>query len=233
MAQATFHKEHTQANAPQSQTYILLVSIFLGVLLITNVITAKYIRLGRFTLTAGAISYPFTFTLVDIIAEIYGAQRAKIAVWLGLLASLLMSWGVKIASLMPIYSHSLVSQDAFQLIFGFTPGILLASVLAYLVAQFLDIYLFSWARKLTDGKHLWFRNLLATGVSQGLDTLIFGWIAWIIWPLLTTNQAIMPLPWSTWVQLTCNEYVFKLIFTLCNTPLVYGGVYLIKYRSQI
>jgi queuosine precursor transporter len=207
-----------------TRIYILLVSIFLGVLLVTNAITAKYIRIAQVTLTAGAITYPFTFTLLDIIAEVYGSKRAKWAVWMGLIASLLMTLVVQLAILAPAYSQSTVSQQAFQLLFGFTPGILFGSMVAYLIAQLADIYLFGWARRLTQGKYLWFRNVASTLISQLLDTLIFGCIAWILWPLLTENKAITPLPWDTWYQLTFNEYLFKVTFTLCSVPLVYLGV---------
>jgi uncharacterized integral membrane protein (TIGR00697 family) len=213
---------------PATRAYVLLGSIFLGVLLVTNVITAKYINIAHVTLTAGAITYPFTFTLLDVIVEVYGSKRAKLAVWMGLIASLLMSLIVQIASMVPIYSQSTVSQQAFQLVFGFTPGILLASMSAYLIAQSVDIYLFAWARNLTKLKHLWFRNVLSTLLSQLIDTVIFGWVAWILWPLITANKAITPLPWYTWYQLTSNEYLFKVAFTLFNIPLVYLGVYAIR-----
>lgn len=208
--------------------YVLLVSIFLGILLITNVITAKYIKIGQITLTAGAITYPFTFTLLDIIAEIYGKERATWTVWMGLIASLLMSSMLKIATVIPIYSQSIVSQQNFQQVFGCTPGILLASISAYLVGQLLDIYLFGYIARRTQHKHLWLRNAASTLSSQLLDTILFGWIAWILWPSLSTNQAIEPLAWDTWYRLTANEYFLKVIFTVCNIPLVYLGVHLIK-----
>jgi hypothetical protein len=216
-----------------ARTYVLLVSIFLGILLVTNAITTKYIKIAHFTLTAGAITYPFTFTLLDIIAEVYGSKRAKLAVWMGLIASLLMTLIVKLAILTPVYSQSIVSQQAFQLLFGFTPGILFGSMAAYLIAQLVDIYLFGWIRRLTHGRHLWFRNVASTLISQLLDTLIFGWVAWILWPSLTTNKAITPLSWDTWYQLTLNEYLFKVAFTLCSIPLVYLGVHAIRRWIKI
>lgn len=210
------------------RAYVLLVSIFLGVLLITHVITAKYIAIAKLTFTAGAITYPFTFALLGIIAEVYGTKRAQLAVWMGLVASIVMIVVIKLAVMTPVYSQSIVTQKAFQSIFDFTPGILLASMVAYLVAQLTDIYLLALTRKLMDGKYLWIKNTGTTLLSQLIDTIIFGWIAWILWPLLFSNKTILPLPWDIWYQLTINEYALKIVFTVCNAPLVNAGIYLTR-----
>ncbi len=210
------------------RVYVLLVSAFVGVLLITNVITAKYFRLGHIVLTAGALTYPFTFSLLDIISELYDKKRAVLAIWMGLIVSIFMTAVIQLASFTPAYAYSPVSQEVFQLVFGFTPGIVVGSMVAYLTAQFTDIYLFDWGRKLTRGKHLWLRNNVSTLLGQLVDTLLFGLIAWIAWPLLGWSTSLTPLSWSAWYQLMVNEYTFKVVFTLLNTPLVYLGVYVIR-----
>jgi len=233
MRQATALETFRAAQPLQAErTYVLLVSIFLGVLLITNVITVKYITIAKVTLTAGAITYPFTFSLIDIIAELYGKKRAQLAVWMGLLVSLFMILIVQLASLLPTYSQSPISQPVFQQVFGFTPGIVLGSMVAYLVAQFADIYLFDWFSRLTKHKYLWLRNNVSTFISQLLDTLIFGWIAWVGWPLLGINDAIAAIEWATWYPIVVNEYLFKLAFSVLNTPLVYLGVYAARFWTR-
>ncbi|MCG8341045.1 MAG: queuosine precursor transporter [Cytophagales bacterium] len=219
-------REQTPSRA--ESVYVLLVSTFLAILLITNLITAKYFVIGTILLTAGAITYPFTFLLNDIITEVYGKRKAKLAVWLGLMASIFMVVILQIANGVPIYEGSPVEQRTFQSVFSFTPGIVLGSMVAYLVAQFTDIYLFSFCRRLTKGKHLWLRNNVSTLISQLLDTIIFGVIAWIVWPLLDLSNVSKPVAWSTWYQVIIAEYIFKVIFTLLSTPLVYLGVYATK-----
>ena len=205
------------------------MSTFVAVLLLTNVITAKYFRLGgQCTLTAGALTYPLTFSLIDIISELYGPKKAQLAVWMGLVGSILMTVVVQIASCIPAYAQSPVDQATFQLVFGFTPGIVIGSMVAYLTAQFTDIYLFDWGRKRTQGRYLWLRNNGSTLISQLMDTLLFGLIAWMVWPLLAWHEAVAPLPWSTWYPIMANEYAFKVVFTVLNTPLVYLGVYAIR-----
>ncbi len=205
-----------------------LASVFVAVLLLTNVITVKYFRLGRWVLTAGALTYPFTFTVLDIISELYGPRRARWVVWAGFVASLFMTAVVYVVGRMPVHPQSPMSQEAFQCLFGFTPGIVIGSMVAYLAAQLLDVALFAWMHRLTRGKHLWLRNGASTLISQWLDTLLFGLIAWVLWPQLGLASGIAPLPWAAWTQVVLNEYGFKVIFTVLNTPLVYAGVHAIR-----
>lgn len=188
--------------------------------------------MGKFVLTAGAITYPFTFSLLDIISEIYGPQKAKLAVWMGLIGSLLMTIVLQLVMRLPSHAQASVDHVTFQALFGFTPGIVLGSMVAYLTAQFIDIYLFAWARRLTKNRHLWFRNNISTLVSQFFDTMLFGLVAWIVWPFFVPDKAVAPLSWTDWHQITLNEYAFKVVFTILNTPLVYGGVYAIKYWQR-
>jgi queuosine precursor transporter len=162
------------------------------------------------------------------MTELYGKRRAKLAIWLGLLSSILMAGIIYAANSVPIYTYSLVSQGAFAVVFGFTPGIVLGSMVAYVIAQLVDVYLFDWLRRLTRGKYLWLRNNVATLIGQLFDTAIFAAIAWVLYPMVDTQQVIEPITWSTWYQITRNEYVLKVAFTFINIPLVYVGVYWVK-----
>src|SRR5690349_9377121 len=112
------------------RVYALLLGMFLAALLTTNVITSKYFTIFGFPLTAGSLTYPFTFMLVDIISELYGKSKAKLAVWIGFIGSSFMTIGLTLASLTHIHPESPVSQGAFQSVFGFAPGILLGSMAA-------------------------------------------------------------------------------------------------------
>lgn len=210
------------------RVYVVLLSLFISILLLTNVITSKYIQLGPFTFTAGSWTYPFTFLLIDLITEVYGKRRAKLAIWLGLLSSILMTGIIYAANSVPTYAHSLVSQRSFEVVFGFTPGIVIGSMAAYLVGQQIDVYIFDWLRRFTSGKYLWLRNNIATLIGQLFDTAIFAAIAWVFYPMVDTQQVIEPITWETWHQITRNEYMLKVVFTFINMPLVYVGVYWVK-----
>lgn len=212
--------------------YTWLLTLFVGLLVLTNVITSKYIQLGGFMFTAGALTYPFTSLLLDLITEVYGKARATMAIWLGLLASVLMTGLIYLANYIPTYERSLVSQEAFEIVFGFTPGILIGSLLAYLIAQFIDIYLFYLIRRLTKGKYLWLRNNVGSLVSQLFDTAIFATVAWVIWPRIDSKHHIDPIAWDTFYLITRNEYMLKVAFSLLNIPAVYAGVYWIRNYTK-
>ncbi len=223
------NKNKSKKEAGGTQSFALLVGLFVAALLLTNVVTVKYFSAGGgLILTAGALIYPFTFSLIDIITELYGPQKAARTVWVGLVTSIFMMVVVQIASWVPASAHSPVDQATFKLVFGFTPGIVIGSMAAYLVAQFTDIYLFDLIRRLTGSNHLWLRNSISTLTSQLIDTLLFGLIVWILWPWLGWESSIAPLPWPTWRQMMVSEYLFKVAFTLVNMPLVYLGVYSMK-----
>jgi uncharacterized integral membrane protein (TIGR00697 family) len=217
-----------QQPSQAEKAYILLASLFIGVLLLTNIITSKYITVFRLTFTAGAITYPFTFSLLDIITEIHGKNRAKMVIWMGFFASLFMTLITYIANIIPVYEHSPVPQSSFRAVFGFTPGIVLGSMVAYLISQFMDVYLLELIRRLTNGRHLWIRNNLSTLVGQLVDTAIFAVVAWILWPRIGSSQMLEPISWDTWYQITLNEYSFKVLFSFFNIPFVYLGIYLVR-----
>jgi uncharacterized integral membrane protein (TIGR00697 family) len=135
---------------------------------------------------------------------------------------------VFVANQVPADVHSLVSQGAFAAVFGFTPGILVGSMVAYVVSQLIDVYLFDLLRRVTRGKYLWLRNNVATLTGQLFDTAIFAAIAWVLYPLVDTWQQIEPITWDAWYQITRNEYGLKVVFTFLNIPLTYAGVYGIR-----
>lgn len=207
---------------------MLLGGIFSAMLLLTNVITVKYFEWGGVVLTAGALTYPFTFSILDIVSEVYGRARAQAVVWIGFVVSILSMLLLHVASCLPTYQGSPVSQAVFEQVFGFTPGIVIGSMVAYLAAQLTDVALFAWIAQVTGGRHLWLRNNVSTLVSQLIDTVLFGWVAWVIWPWLSQTPGVAPLPWAVWCQIVMNEYAFKVLFTVLNTPLVYGGVYVLR-----
>eukprot|EP01132_Coremiostelium_polycephalum_P000288 gene288-376_t len=220
----------TRARPPDAseRAYILLMGVFIGVLLLTNAITSKYIVIGSITLTAGAITYPFTFSLMDIVAEVYGRDRTKLIIWMGFFASLLMVLVTYCANKIPASHDSPVTQRTFQQIFGFAPGIVAGSMVAYITAQYVDIYMWGLLQRMTQGKYLWLRNVVAAMVGQWVDTALFAVFAWVVWPLVSATQGITPISWQTWYQITCHEYVLKLVFAVLHTPFVYAGVYVAK-----
>lgn len=206
--------------------YQWLLALFWLILLLTNVVMVKCFAVKSYFFTVGLLTYPFTFVCTDLIGELYGKQKAQWAVWAGFLASTSMMIMVLMATWVPIYRDSPVSQKAFSVVFSFTPGIILASMLAYISSQLTDIYLFEALRIRTKGRHLWLRNNVATMFSQFVDTVVFAVVAWMIWSCFTSSA--LQIEAHYWYQVSLNEYIGKIGLALLDTPLVYVSVRLLK-----
>ena len=171
---------------------VFLTQLLVAVLLITHVVTVKCIKLCTFICTAGILTYPITYIITDILAEIGGKSCALEAVYAGFWASILYMMVVYFPCLM---SDVLREENLFQQVFSFSPGFVLGSMIAYLCSQSLDIHLFDRIRKMTKGRRLWLRNVVASFMSHWVDTLIFSSIAWFIFPLWI--QKSLPLPFAS------------------------------------
>ena len=205
------------------------------VLVLTNIVGVKLFHLfpegrpawvpgeGPLTLTSGIITYPMTFVLTDLVAELWGRKRANFMVLLGFAMSLLMLAIIKLASVLPpsaIWSNPSLGLDsaglqrAFEASFS-APGILLfASMTAYLVAQLLDVRLYHFWWRVTGGKHLWLRNNGSTWISQLVDTIIVNSIF---------LRFAYDLPWEAIGEVILAVYLCKLVLAVLDTPLIYLG----------
>ncbi len=210
----------------QQHIFIILTIGFVVMFLVTNIVTVKYCAVACIAVTAGAFTYPFTFLLLDLITELYGKAYAQQAVWLGFGANILMLCCVQGVVWLPVHIHSPVNQKNFQQFFGFMPGLVLSSLVAYLLAQFLDIYLFHKVKRYTGKRLLWLRSHISTLLSQVVDTFVFGFFAWIFFPWLGLGGNAIQT--SIWWTITGYELFFKMIFMWISTPMLYGSVFLIK-----
>lgn len=206
---------------------------------------------AAFVITTGLITYPLTFWFTDMVSEIWGKRYADLMVFYGFLASLMMLgvlalaksappaeiWTVR-PEMAPFFHPDMylknaagevtgISSKAAQAAYSFTfeaPGLLLfASMLAYLVAQLLDNYLFHFWRRLTHGKHLWLRNNGSTMISQLADTIIVnGIFLYFYWGMPWTSDDPATV---TIVQVILTSYLVKVFIALCDTPFIYAGVW--------
>jgi hypothetical protein len=205
----------------QAQTfYFVLASIFIASLVGCNLIFQKFFfwapfkSLGIdyvFEISVGLIPYPITFLITDLISELYGKKKANQVVIAGLVASVFVLGIVLIANAVPATSWSPVDDVTFSKVFGLTGVAVFASMMAYLLAQFVDIRIFHFWKKKTKGKKLWLRNNFSTIPSQFLDTaMVLG--------LLCYFGAI---PWDNFGVLFINGFIYKVIIALLDTPLFY------------
>tara|TARA_E500000331_G_scaffold356886_2_gene416633 strand:- start:733 stop:1410 length:678 start_codon:yes stop_codon:yes gene_type:complete len=209
----------------------------------------RFVQLGPMSLAIGVLPYPLTFLCTDLISEIYGRARANFLVTVGLflngfiIATLWIAnkvpsvaeqtqppWQViELAEAIALPTGASVegSVELFTLIYATTSGAVLASMMAYLAAQYCDVYMFHFWKKLTKGKHLWLRNNGSTIVSQGVDSFM------VITVTFGAQFLAGAISASAMLVLMAHNYLFKLCVALADTPLFYMGVYYLKRYLKI
>lgn len=214
------------------RAFIVLTGIFIGALVITNAIAGKFFVLFGQELSCGIIAYPVTFLVTDLLSEIYGRKRASAVVIAGFVVSVFITLVVWIANAAPTYSESPVDAESFNIVFGLLPGVVLGSMIAYLVAQLVDVQIFEFWRRLTDGRYMWLRNNGSTFFSQLVDTVLVVTIALVIWPEVDGNPATDPLGFETWQGIVFGQYVFKIGIAAVDTPVFYVATHYLQNWIQ-
>jgi hypothetical protein len=196
--------------------FLVLAGIFIASLVTCNLIFQKFFSwtpfgLYSFELSVGILPYPITFLITDLISEIYGKRKANQVVLAGLMASVFVMCIIMVAEYLPATTWSPVNDQTFTKVFQLTGVAVFASMVAYLLAQLLDIRIFHYWKQKTQGRHLWLRNNFSTFSSQFADTAI-------VLILLSVAGAI---EWSRFWLLLCNGVLFKWLVALLDTPLLY------------
>lgn len=203
--------------------YLISGAIFIAALVSCNLIFQKFFYwnpfgIYHFEISVGILPYPVTFLITDVVSEIYGKKKANQIVLAGLFASLFTILVVVVSSNVPATSWSPVNDLTFTRVFGFTFIAVAASMIAYLLAQFIDIQVFHFWKNLTKGKHLWLRNNASTFTSQFTDTIT-------VLLLLCSFEVI---EWKYFNGLLVSGFLFKVIVALFDTPFVYLSVFLLR-----
>lgn len=221
---------------PVEPLWVGLVTLFVAALVTAQVLAAKVLgfALGTtlplvgpaITVPAGVLAYAITFFATDCISELYGKRAARVVVNAGFGGILAMIGLIYLALAAPsaraLGIPAGVDPAAFATVMGFTPGIVLGSVVAYLVSQNWDVLAFHAIRERTGPGRLWLRNVGSTASSQLIDTVIFISIAF--WLAPTLLGAGDPSPPAVLVSLIAGQYLLKLVFALIDTPVVYAVV---------
>lgn len=209
--------------------YFILGALFIAALITCNLIFRKFFVWapfgGNFSFeqSVGILPYPITFLLTDLISEVFGAKRANQVVLAGLFASLFVLLIITIAGAAPATSWSPVNDVQYNHVFGKTALAIGASMAAYLIAQLIDIRVFHFWKRVTNGKMLWVRNNFSTLTSQFVDTCT-------VIALLCLGGEIK---WSLFWVLVINGFLFKSLIALLDTPFFYLGTYLIRRRFRL
>ncbi len=226
--------------------FLSLSGIFLTALVLGNVIgTTKFVTIFSFNMPswlqaitpslvrdgsvytmsvpAGVIAYPFTFLATDLISELFGRKKAQLVVWVGFFMNFFMLLLMSINHWLPNTYGVSGGLDLFEGVYEFMIGNTIASMIAYLTAQTVDVRLFHFWKRKTGGKHLWLRNNASTTVSQLVDSTAILSILFLAGNLGDNITTVWQL-----IILIINSYLFKFFFALFDTPLCYLGVRIFK-----
>ena len=156
--------------------YPVIVGVFVGLLLISNIGAVKLIEFGPIITDGGVFLFPLVYIVGDILSEVYGFKAARKAIFIGFAMSILAAltfWLVQISPPAEAWGN----QEAFESVLGFVPRIVLASVAGYLVGQLLNAWVLVKIKERTQEKALWLRLLGSTAVGEFADTIVFCTIA--------------------------------------------------------
>ncbi len=187
-----------------------VMALFVAVLLISNVASAKILELGPFTFDGGTILFPVSYIFGDILTEVYGYGRSRRVIWTGFACAALMAVTLAIVGTLPP-APGWDGQAAYLTILGVTPRIVLGSLVAYFAGEFSNSYVLARMKVATGGRWLWTRTIGSTLVGEGVDTILFVLIAfWGALPSALLSTVII------------SNYVFKVGVETLATPATYA-----------
>jgi len=197
--------------------YDLVMAAFVTVLLCANVIgAAKVARVGGVTFGAGVLFFPVSYVFGDVLTEVYGYARARKVVWAGFAAlafASFMSWATLAFPPAPGWPH----QAAYETVFGATPRIVLASLVAYFCGEFCNSYVLAKMKLLTSGRLLWSRTVGSTIVGEAVDSAVFYPLAFLgVWETDLVLQVML------------SNYLLKVLWEAVMTPVTYRIVSFLK-----
>lgn len=154
----------------------IVIALFAALLLISNLSATKLIAFGSIITDGGAILFPLTYILNDILTEVYGYKYTRRAIWTGFGVMLLAVFSFTVVQYLPS-APDYTAQSSYEAVLGFFPRIVLASLAAFLVGSFLNAFVLAKLKVRTRGKKLWLRLIGSTAVGELLDTIVFGLVA--------------------------------------------------------
>ena len=210
----------------KEQFYVILSAIFIASLITCNLIANKFVTVDLgfkvFIVSAGILPYPLTFLVTDLISELYGQKKANLVVFSGFIASIFVLFFLWLGGQFSSIPSSVVGDYTYDVVFQNAWRIIAASMVAYLFAQFIDVKIFHFWKKLTNGKHLWLRNNGSTIASQLVDTALVVSILFVgVWDSSQIINAII------------DGWLFKMLMAFIDTPIIYGIIHLLKGKIDI
>jgi uncharacterized integral membrane protein (TIGR00697 family) len=202
-----------------SYRFVFVVAIFVTCLVTANIISVKLINVFGLVLPAGILIFPVSYISGDILTEVYGYAQARKVIWLGFFCNFIVVIAVWLGRIIPPASFW-DAQLAYERILGFTPRLLAASFLAYLIGEFFNAFVMAKMKIVTNGRWLWMRTIGSTLVGQGLDSMVF-----------ITLAFAGTIPSKALVLAVVTQWLIKSAYEAAATPLTYISVGFLKRRD--
>lgn len=204
-----------------SSWFVLVTAVFITCLVTANITAVKLVGVFGLVLPAAIIIFPLSYIFGDVLTEVYGYRQARRVIWLGFLCNLIAVVAIWVGQVLPA-APFWDGQAAYERILGYTPRLLIASFLAYLVGEFANSFVLAKMKIATNGRWLWTRTIGSTLVGQGLDSLVFITLAFVgTIPLAGLASAIV------------TQWLAKSVYEAVVTPLTYGVVNFLKRQEGL
>jgi uncharacterized integral membrane protein (TIGR00697 family) len=204
-----------------SRSFVVITAIFITCLVTANITAVKLISVGGVILPAAVVIFPISYIFGDVLTEVYGYRQARLVIWLGFACNLLAVLAIWLGQVLPAASFW-GGQSAYVQILGYTPRLLIASFIAYLIGEFANSFVLARMKIATGGRWLWTRTIGSTLVGEGLDSLFFITIAFI-----------GTIPTGGLFSAILAQWLVKSAFEALATPLTYGMVNFLKRREGL
>ena len=204
--------------------YDLIMAAFVTVILCSNLIgvhkvsTVDIPLYGEFIFGAGVLFFPISYLFGDVLTEVYGYARSRKVIWAGFGAMIFASFMSVVVTYLPSApTMDPEKQSAIEMIFGQTPRIVVASMLAFWLGEFSNSFVLAKMKILTAGKWLWSRTIGSTFAGEAVDSLVFYPVAFYgIW----SGKQIM--------SVMIGNYFLKVFWEVLATPFTYKLVGFLK-----
>jgi len=223
------HVEARALHGARFRYFDFVMVAFVVVLLLSNVIGAEkrsFVNLpgiGPWPFGAGILFFPISYVIDDVLTEVYGYARARRAIWAGFTAlafMALMEWTVVHLPVAPGWT----GQDAYYRVFGSGWRIIVASMIAFFVGEFLNSLVMAKMKIWSEGKNLWMRFWGSTVIGEGADSLIF-------YPLAFYGMADWPI--SALGEVMISQFILKVSWEVLLTPVTYAVVGWLKHKEGV
>ena len=204
-----------------SDFFVVIACLFVSSLLLSNIIAGKLILIAGVVLPGAVILFPLAYIIGDVLTEVYGFQKTRRVIWTGFVCNLLMVGVFYLVMAIPSPAF-FAGGEAFALVLGMAPRIVMASLLAYVAGESLNAIVVSKMKLFTGGRFLWMRSIGSTLVGEGMDTVLF-----------ITLSFLGTVPAAVLLQMMLFQYLFKVTYEMLATPLTYAVVGWLKRKEGL